>query len=138
MRSGRVAIVAGVLLLVALLIGRGVPFLTQQREVTASVPTPNAVGAVTPIMLKPGSQVCSSLISYSADAQVARFVAVGDPKKPGPALTINADGPGYHQQAEVPAGYPGTGPVEVALNPPDHSLIGQFCIRNKGRKQAVL
>src|SRR6478672_7750379 len=137
MRSGRIAIAVGLLLLLALLIGRGAPFLTQKREVTASVPTPNAVGAVSAIMLKPGSQVCSTLISYSHDAQVARFVAVGDPKQPGPALTINADGPGYHKQAEVPGGYPGTGPVEVALDPPAHSLIGQFCIRNTGTTQAV-
>src|SRR3954454_587591 len=138
MRSGRIAIGVGVALLVALLVGRGAPLLTQKREVIASVPTPGAVGAVSPIELKPGSQVCTTLISYSPDAQVARVVAAGDPKTPGPPLMVNADGPGYHTTAQTPGGYPGTGPVEFALDPPKHSLIGQFCVRNKGKQTVVL
>src|SRR3954452_7506591 len=138
MRSRWGPVLAGAGLLLAVLLFRGIPYLTQQREVSSATPTPNAVGAVSPIMLKPRSQVCSTLVTFSPDSQVARVVAVGDAAKKGPALSVTASGPGYKASSPVPAGYPGTGPVEVRLKTPQKSLIGQFCVRNDGPAQAVL
>src|SRR5436305_889298 len=138
MPSRRLAIAAGAALLVALLLVRGVPYLSQKREVIAATPTPNAIAAVSPIMLKPASQVCTGQVSYSPDSQIARFVTVGSPKEKGPPLMITADGPGYRAHARIPAGYPGTGTIESRLTPPEHSLIGEFCIHNAGHSQVVL
>jgi hypothetical protein len=135
MPSRRIAIFAGAALLLALLLFRGIPYLTQQREVIASTPTPNAITAVSPIALKPRSQICTNQVSYSPDSQVARFVTAGPLEPKGPPLAITASGPGYRAGAKVPGGYPGTGAVEVRLAPPNRSLIGEFCIRNAGRTQ---
>src|SRR5436190_17311669 len=114
----RLAIFAGVALLLALLLFRGIPYLTQEREVIASTPTPNAITAVTPIPLKPRSQVCTSQVSYNPDSQVARFVTAGAVEAKGPPLAITASGPRYRARATVPGGYPESGPVEVRLAPP--------------------
>jgi hypothetical protein len=138
MPSRRVAIFAGVALLLALLLFRGIPYLTQQREVIASTPTPNAITAVSPIALKPRAQICTNQVTYNPDSQVARFVTAGAPQAKGPPLAISASGPGYRARSQVPGGYPGSGPVEVRLAPPNRSLIGEFCIRNSGRAQVVL
>jgi hypothetical protein len=138
MPSRRIAIFAGVALLVALLLFRGVPYLTQKREVIASTPTPNAITAVSPIGLKPRSQICTNQVSFGPDSQVARFVTADPIQAKGPPLEITASAPGYRARAQVPGGYPGSGPVEVRLAPPKRSLIGEFCIRNAGRAQVVL
>lgn len=134
----RVPVIFGVLVLVALLAIYGIPFLTQKREVIAATPTPNAVSAISPLTLAPGSKLCSSQVTFSPQAQVARFVAVGDPAKKGPPLTVTAFGPGYRAQAHVPGGYPGTNVIEVPIKTPDHSLIGTFCVRNAGKTQVLL
>src|SRR4051794_23176744 len=138
MSSRRVAIFAGVALLLALLVFRGLPYLTQTREVIASTPTPNAITAVSPIGLKARSQICTTQVTYSPESQVARFVTADPVQVKGPPLEITASAPGYRARAQVPGGYPGSGPVEVRLAPPKRSLIGEFCIRNSGHAQVVL
>src|SRR5689334_18402936 len=138
MPNRRLVILAGAALVLALLLLRGIPYLTQKREVIASTPTPNAITAVSPIALQPRSQVCTNQVSYSPDSQVARFVTAGTADAKGPPLAVTASAPGYHARAQVPAGYPGSGPVEVRLVTPTHSVIGDFCIRNSGHTQVVL
>ncbi len=138
MAERRGPIAFGIVVLVALLVLRGAPYLGHKREVVAAVPTPNAVTAVSPIPLAPHAQVCTKFVTYSPQSQVARFNLAGGPDQKGSPLVVNADGPGYHAEARVPPGYAPTGAAEVALRPPGHPLIGQFCVRNAGMTAVVL
>lgn len=124
--SAALVVVAGTLLLL-------VPFLTAKREVTALTPAvpPLPPGSLVPANIKPGSELCIRDLPMSADGQVARVLTASG-GRPGPALTVKADAPGYSATTNVRAGW-NEGPLEIPIKPPAHSLRGSFCIRNAGK-----
>src|SRR3954447_19040883 len=138
MASRRGVVTVGVLLFVGLLLLRGIPFLTEQREVIASTPTPRAVGLVSPLDLAPGSEVCQSPVTFSADSEVARVWAADNQRGSGPPLRLTATGPGYKATARAGGGYRAREAIDTLLRTPKHSLLGKFCIRNEGPGVASL
>ena len=138
MADRRIPIALGVALFVALLLIRGIPYLTQQREVIASTPTPHALNAVSPVPVKPGSTACMTQVTFSPQAQAVQFDAAGAAQQKTPPLVVTAKGPGYRASARVNGGRPGNGSIDVAIRPASHSLIGELCIRNAGRSQVAL
>src|SRR5689334_20624421 len=125
----RVVVGAGVVLLVALLLIRGIPYLAQQREVIAATPTPNAIGAITPVPLAARSTACMTQVTFSPQAQVARLVTAGTAGQKVSPLIFTAEGPGYRTTSRLPATYPSAGTVEVPIRPAKHPVIGQLCVR---------
>jgi hypothetical protein len=128
----RLVVAAGAALVLALLLIRGIPYLTQQREVIAATPTPNAVSAVTPVPLPSGSTACLTQVTFSPQAQVARFVTYGTPGAKVSPLVVTAAGGNYKTTSRLSATYPSIGTVEVPIRPAKRPVIGQLCIRNKG------
>src|SRR3954452_18835544 len=139
MADRRIVIGFAVIVLVALLGLRAPSFLSQKREVIASTPTPNAVTAVTPVELKPGARACMQQVTFGPDSQVARVVAAGlKGGKQTPPLELTAAGPGYRYAHTIPGGYSAVAPIEAPLRAPNHSLIGQLCLKNRGPATVVL
>ena len=77
-------------------------------------------------------------VTFSRDSQIAHFGVVDPAGKPGQPLALSASGPGYGFKTHLRGGYPGNGPVLVPLEAPDHSLLGNLCIRNVGKAKLAL
>src|SRR4051794_16737531 len=127
----RIAIPFALVLIAGLALGI-VPYLTQKRDVTALTPAvaPLPPASLVPAGVKPGSSLCIHDLPLSPDGQVARIMtATGG--KPGPALLVTAQGPGYDARTTVRAGWK-EGNLEVPLKPPARSERGLLCFKNVG------
>jgi hypothetical protein len=133
---GAVPALCAVLMLVVL-VGWGIPWLTKSRTDTTSVPTPPPFSAVTPIPLKGGAKVCEDQIAFATQTRATTVIAYKF-TAPGPALRVVASFPGYQGVGTIPAGYGGEQPLRVALPAPPRNAIGTLCITNTGRRAIVL
>src|SRR4051794_20983076 len=133
----RGALITGVVvvLLGALLFIR--PFATREREYLSSVPAaPSLFQAPVPVELKPRDQICVKDMPLDRDSQLARFFFYTYGKR-GVPLAVSASGPGYSFRSTYPGGW-AEGPVELPLRPPAHSIDGQICVSNKGRRKVAI
>jgi hypothetical protein len=124
-------------LIVVALLAWGVPWLTRDRTVTTSTPTPPAFQAIAPIELERGQQACESLVALSTDTRTvvlrsAKFTGSGPP------LDVVVSAPGYRASTRVPAGYTGEQQLSVAIPAPPRNAIGDVCVRNAGRRAMAL
>src|SRR4051794_4757778 len=138
--ASRAALGPAAIGLVALLVGAVllfVPFLDQKREVVASTPatlSPNEQGT---LRLKPNDQLCVAPVPLDSKSQLLRFGVVTGGKRGGP-LAVRTSAPGgVRTKAAVPGGYP-EGPVEVALRPQAHDVLGRICVSNTGQRPVAL
>jgi hypothetical protein len=133
-----VAVATMVVLLAAFAIHEVRPFLTPNRPQNVGTPVPTALFNLPLLSLKGHDTACLLDVSIPTDAERASFT----PKsygKPGPPLTVEMSGPsGYRSVTRVPAGWVDGVTQHVAVQPPEQSLRGSFCLRNDGRRPIAL
>jgi hypothetical protein len=130
------ALGAGLGLLIACL-AWFIPYLTRERENVSGVPVPPPFFAQERVGLKPGSEACLSEVAFDTDAETVEFTALAD-RRPAPPLTLLARGPGYRETATIPGGYTPPSVLRAPIDPPDRSVIGTLCFRNRGKRQVAL
>ena len=130
-RAAAVAAIAATLLIGLLFAVR--PFLSRDRTLFVATPTPPAPYLVEPVRLEPGQRACLDSVAFDSDTEVAVFTMIATPGRPAPPLEVTASGRGYRASSPAPGGYAGTRILNVPLEPPKKSVLGDFCIRNAGR-----
>lgn len=131
------AVVAFVLVLGFLSIGRMGPWLKRDGLPTSSVPGPDPIGTIDQIRLRPGEAACEKDVGFDTDSQVAQFV--GTPVRgAGPELEVLARAPGYRAVSRVPGGYRDRTVFLQRFQAPPGSVVGEFCVRNRGRRAVAL
>jgi hypothetical protein len=107
-------------------------FLTRDRDVIASTPSPRPVFTVTYVPLDPGRRLCIGDVTIPHDARRLRF-AVRTYGRPGPALHVALAG----RTVAVSAGYPDGAQIDVPMTPPERTQLGSVCLRSEGRVALV-
>ncbi len=114
------------------------PVLTRETRPVASTATPVSRAAPAQVALGPGEEACTDQVALGPDAQVAELRA--DPgERRGPRLEVRTIADGRRSApAAVPAGYRGDSTLEVAIDPPPRSVIGELCVANAGARDVDL
>jgi hypothetical protein len=137
--SARLAVALAALLVIAFAIKSPLSFLTIERTVIASSPSPGARAADTlEIPLRPRSRLCVGPLTLDPATGAANFFLPA--AQPGTAtLEVVARAPGYRDgtTVRVDIAPPGT-PVSAPLRPPPRVVSGNLCVRNRGGRTVRL
>jgi hypothetical protein len=125
---------AGVGLLIACVAWFG-PYLTRERQNLAGVPVPPPFFAQTPVKIGSGSEACLSDVAFDTDAEFVQLTALSAPRPP---LEVVARAPGYRKTGRVPGGLEALSTMFARIDPPERSVIGTLCIRNRGKRRILL
>ncbi len=117
---------------VAVALALFVPYLTDDRALVASTPTPRAVFSVEFVEVKEDERLCVTGVTIPPEAEQVRFQALTY-GRPGPPLTVELRALGYVERARVRGGYPDETVQAVAIEPPSSARIGRICMTNDGR-----
>jgi hypothetical protein len=131
------ALAAALLLLALAAVDVFIPYLTRERETVSGVPVPPPFAVQENIRLASDEEVCMGEVAIDVDSEFAEFTVIGETKS-GPPLRVSAAGPGYRAAARVDGGYAGPRTLLVPIEPPRRSLLGEFCVANRGRRKVDL
>jgi hypothetical protein len=141
-RSVGLPLLAGALAAALILAGgllRVRPYLTNDGQPIAGVPTPTALSVVAEFAVAPGGQACMSTVAFAPDGDLAQFGFA--PVKPvprvAPAVELVLSAPGYSAAARVPSGDLGS-EVTLPIAPPRRAVIGTACFVNHAGKTVQL
>jgi hypothetical protein len=114
------------------------PFVTQQRLVVTSTPSPGAIAAAADIPLDPGSRICVG--PAPIDRAMARAqVTLSAPRAQRARLAVEANAPGYgtRRSLEVDLG-PQPKTILTPIASPAHDAVGSICLYNSGRSRIAV
>jgi hypothetical protein len=127
-------LLAGLALLVALAVWKVVPWLTQERTITASTPTVMPLGPAAQLGVPARQAVCLRGVVFDRHTQAAQIV-VFHGRRPGPALSLTASAPGYAATGRAQGGYPDGSVVTIPFPAADRERAdGTLCVRNDGTR----
>jgi hypothetical protein len=112
-----------------------VPYLTRERVDVAGVPVPPPFLAQTPVKVGSGSEACLSDVAFDTDAEFVELTSLSAPRPP---LEVVARAPGYRETGSVPGSRAAPSGMFARINPPERSVIGTLCIRNRGKRRIDL
>jgi hypothetical protein len=108
------------------------PFLTQERVVVTSTPSPGPTGPPVYIPLGPRSRLCVAPAAIDRSTGQAQFT-LGPATRPA-SLALEATGRGYRSRRELQiAPNAKAQSVSARLASPGHDVTGSICVRNAGR-----
>ena len=136
LRSPRVlaGVGAGLGLLIAC-VAWFVPYLTRERHNLAGVPVPPPFIAQTPVKIGSGSEACLSDVAFDTDAEFVELTALSASRPP---LEVVARARGYRATGRVPRGDEAVPTMFARIDPPEQSVIGTLCIKNRGKRRIDL
>lgn len=113
------------------------PFLTEQRVVFASTPSPGPRATGIAIPLKPHSRLCVAPVTLDPTVARARFTLAA--ARPGPArIEVQARAPGYGSDTSLEPSLQRTAmPVAIPIRRPGRAATGTLCIRNAGSSRLL-
>jgi hypothetical protein len=113
------------------------PFVTQDRVVATSTPSPGPAGPSFDIPVAPGSSVCVAPTAIDPATGQAQLTLA--PTERPASLTVEANGRGYRsvRDVSVPAS-PKQQQVNASLAKPPHTITGSVCVRNAGKSHIAL
>ena len=111
--------------------GRFARYLTVERGLVASTPSPRPVFKVTDVPLASGQRLCLTDVTIPDDAQRLRM-QVRTFGRPGPALAVELHAGGYDERLRVPAGYPDATVLDAPMRAPRSASLGEVCLRQDG------
>jgi hypothetical protein len=136
-RAHLLALTAAVVVLVLAAVGAFIPYLTRERETVSTVPVPPPFAVQENIRLQPDQEVCLDAVAMDVDSRLAEFTVISEARS-APALQASASGPGYRATGQVDAGYGAPQTLRVPLEPPERSLLAEFCVVNQGGRKVDL
>lgn len=114
-----------------------VPWAVEDRPVSAGVPSPRALDAITEIPLAPGQQACARGVGLDERTDVVRMDLVGR-ETPRPPLALSVRGEGYATRVLLPASSPADTAITAPVPSPGRDVLVTVCVRNRGEDPAVL
>ena len=108
-----------------------IPWLTQQRDVIVSTPSPPGLFASATVPVKGGQQLCWSNLVLQHESQVIGVFPVTGAAQ-GPPLRFELTAPGYSSTASVPTGYGDHQLLRVPLGHSPPGAVGKLCVRPQG------
>jgi len=113
------------------------PFVTQDRFVATSTPSPGPAGPSFDIPVAPGSSVCVAPTAIDPTTGQAQFTLA--PISRPASLSVEANGRDYRsvRAVAVPAS-PKPQQVNARLAKPSHTVTGSVCVRNAGTARVAL
>jgi hypothetical protein len=113
------------------------PFVTQDRFVATSTPSPGPAGPSFDIPLAPGSSVCVAPTAIDPATGRAQFTLA--PTSRPVSLTVEANGRGYRsvRSVRLPASSMQQ-QVNAPLARPARTVTGSVCVRNAGTSRVAL
>jgi hypothetical protein len=130
------AIGVGLGVLIAL-IAWFVPYLTRERQDVAGVPVPPPFLAQAPVEMRPGSEACMSDVAVGTDAELVELTTLKMPRQ-RPPMDVVVRAPGYRETAQLTGGSEPLTGLYARIDPPERSVIGTLCIRNRGDRRVEL
>jgi hypothetical protein len=111
------------------------PFLTEQRAVITSTPSPGPRSVGIGVPLKRGARLCVAHVAI--DRSTAKAQLTLSASRPGPTpVVFEANGDSYNADAEVqPNLLRSPAPVAFAVGRPPRDLTGEVCVRNASRSR---
>ena len=133
----KVALVIGLVALLAAGLAWGVPYLTGKRDYVAVTPQPDPLFTVSLIPLRGGQVACMDDAVLDPRSQEARF-KVGTFFRPPVPLELTITGGSYTEHVPVPATYRDSEVIRVPIRPPAEETAVSICIRNRGEQRVAL
>lgn len=114
------------------------PFLLRSADVITATPSPGPSYSRADLALRPGSQACVGKVPIDPATGQVQFRVSSRP--PADArLLIEVSGPGYRQSALVTQHAGATpAPATARIARPEHTVVGDVCVRNQGRAPVAL
>jgi hypothetical protein len=131
------ALAAAVLGLVVATISVLIPYLTRERQTVSTVPVPPPFAVQENIRLAPDQGVCLDAVARDVDSRLAEFSVISEARS-APPLQVSASAPGFRATRRVKGGYGTPQTLLVRLEPPDRSLLAEFCVANRGDRKVDL
>src|SRR5689334_23744816 len=98
------AVGAAIVIALVVVVGRMLPWATEQRQIVSSVPVPPPLFTISPVALDPGRIACTDRVALDPDSGVAAIrLAPRSAGVPGLAMTVRAPG-GYRASARFGGG----------------------------------
>jgi hypothetical protein len=138
MRSrATLALLAGLVVLAAGAVHWWVPWLTRDRDFSASVPQPPPLFNLPYIGLDARERACFPDAVMDTHSETARFrVHLG--RRPAQPLTLTLGGPGYRLVRRIPATYTDDATIRVPVRAPARDVAVRVCLSNDGRRRIAL
>jgi hypothetical protein len=114
------------------------PFVTQQRLIVTSTPSPGAISAAADVPLDAGSRVCVSPAPIDRATARAEFT-LSAPRAGRARLAVEAKAPGYgaRQSLDVDLG-PQPKTILAPIVSPPRDVVGSICLHNSGRSRIAV
>ncbi|HEX6712892.1 MAG TPA: hypothetical protein VF066_05890, partial [Thermoleophilaceae bacterium] len=136
MRS-RLPLIVAAVAIAAGTVALAVPFLTDNRDYPASIPSPSPLFRVAHVDLLRGQSACFRWAVAEQHSAQARF-GTHTYGSPGPPLRLTLAGRGYSRSYAVPGGYGDNAEQRVAVTPPAQPTPLRVCIANRGQSRVGL
>jgi hypothetical protein len=112
-------------------------FLTADRDLVASTPSPRPVFSVTYVTVPSGEPLCIGDVTIPDSARRLRL-QVRTYGRLGPALAVTLKARGYEQRVDVAAGYADNTVLDAAMTPPPADALGEVCLRQSSGRPVAL
>ena len=112
----------------------GIPFLTEERDIPAEVPSPSALFFTSLDVVPGGGRLCMTDVTITKQTAHVRY-QIGTYKKPGPPLELTIRGDSYSARVAERRGYKDNAIHAVAIPKPPRDQLVTVCIRNRGRSK---
>jgi hypothetical protein len=136
-RSALLAVVAGLVVVLAGALAWWRPFLTQDRLLPASIPQSPPLFNLPLIPLAPGQSTCMEPVVVDTHSERAGFV-VETNGRPGEPLRVTLSGPGYRSTGTAPGGYVDHATAMAPVRPPARDVAVRACVQNAGTRKISL
>jgi hypothetical protein len=132
------AIAAALVVLLVVAAGRMAPWLTEQRQITSSVPVPPPLFTISPVRIEPGRQACTDQVALDRRSGVAA-IRIAPPASGIPRLDFTARAGTWRARSVFRGGLgPHGDMLEASFSAPPGPRVATVCVRNAGARTAAL
>jgi hypothetical protein len=107
------------------------PFVAEQRDQPAEVPSPASLSNTDTVPLVEGAPACFRHAVAEHHSEFVRF-KVASPDGPAPPIDVKITGPGYQYTASIPAGQPDGAVVQAPMPAPPGDVPVRVCFSSRG------
>ena len=133
----RLALIIGVVGLVAAASAWGIPYLTVKRDYVAVTPQPDPLFEQATIPLPAGESACMDRAVVDPRSEQARL-RVGTYGRAAVPLELVVRAGGYRASVPIAASYADSQLLKVPVKPPARAVEVTICVRNVGRRRVAL
>lgn len=112
------------------------PWLTRDESVRVATPVPPALVQVAEVRVPPGQELCVNNVVFPKEAAAISMAGRTLDGKPGPALTVTADGEDWRARSVIEPGWQTV--LATQLGRPPKDVLAAICLTNTGRQTVIV